>query len=290
MVVYKLAREQNGSRIVLFLSLLPKMPHLVELFAGSCQVSRIFREHGYSVDCWENDRKVVKKAQIEGLKTRDVHDFPTETYPHASVKVLWASPPCHFFSNLSWRHYFTKTGRGEYTPNAKGEKGLENVRQTLRVIRALQPTYWFVENSRNILRHLIDDLFEQEGFEVEGVVRRTITYCSYGGKTQKPTDIWTNLESWKPKPTCRQTGCHVSLMNVSYDKKGIKRYNLPTRQAYLMGIIPERLVEELVSEIEEEERRVVQCDGKQIRPGSSPIEERIEHCQKSSNHLSSEFG
>ena len=94
------------------------MPHLLELFAGSCQVSRVFRDHGYSVDCWENDAKILKRAQIEGLSVQNVHLFPTETYP-VSVHVLWASPPCHF--------YFSRLEKGVYVPNPRGEVGLENV-------------------------------------------------------------------------------------------------------------------------------------------------------------------
>ena len=86
-------------------------------------------------------------------------------------------------------------------PNERGEHGLENVRQTLRIIKHTQPRVWFIENSRNILRHLMPALMEEVG--VKGV-HKTVSYCSYGCKYMKPTDIWTNCESWEPRPFCRR--------------------------------------------------------------------------------------
>ena len=39
--------------------------------------------------------------------------------------------------------------------------------------------------------------------------RKTVTYCQYGDTRMKPTDIWTNLESWNPKPPCKNGDtCH----------------------------------------------------------------------------------
>ena len=43
--------------------------HLLELYTGSCQVSHIFRNRaGYTIDPWENSEKVLKKAQVAGLR------------------------------------------------------------------------------------------------------------------------------------------------------------------------------------------------------------------------------
>lgn len=46
--------------------------------------------------------------------------------------------------------------------------------------------------------------------KIKGIDRTTITYCSYGDKRMKPTDIWSNniynpmfnLNGWKPRPMC----------------------------------------------------------------------------------------
>ena len=49
--------------------------------------------------------------------------------------------------------------------------------------------------------------------ECDGNFRRTITYCQYGDKRMKPTDIWTNavLDVWNPRPMCKNgMPCHES--------------------------------------------------------------------------------
>ena len=75
--------------------------------------------------------------------------------------------------SLSWRYYFVR-GQGDYVPNERGEYGLENVRQTLRIIKHTQPRVWFIENSRNILRHLMPALMEEVG--VKGVHKTVLLF------------------------------------------------------------------------------------------------------------------
>ena len=33
--------------------------------------------------------------------------------------------------------------------------------------------------------------------------RYTVWYCKYGDDRAKPTDIWTNSKTWKPRPMCK---------------------------------------------------------------------------------------
>lgn len=76
-------------------------------------------------------------------------------------------------------------------------------------------------------------LLEEEGVKA---VRKTVTYCSYGGKFRKATDIWTNLESWEPRPCCKGVpGCHLPLSR-----------HLEPSDSYELGIIPLELIKELL--------------------------------------------
>lgn len=44
---------------------------------------------------------------------------------------------------------------------------------------------------------------------MQGLPRYTITYCQYGDKRMKPTDIWTNHPNPKFKPPCHNGDkCH----------------------------------------------------------------------------------
>ena len=71
----------------------PHNGHVLELFAGSCQVSRVFAKHGYSVDPWENEPRVLTRAQVRDVPSHNVYLFPLEDYRPCDVKVVWASPP-----------------------------------------------------------------------------------------------------------------------------------------------------------------------------------------------------
>jgi hypothetical protein len=67
------------------------------------------------------------------------------------------------------------------------------VEKTKDLILQLKPTYWFIENPRGMLRKMAF---------MQGWSRSTVTYCQYGMKYQKATDIWNNCYEWKPRPIC----------------------------------------------------------------------------------------
>jgi hypothetical protein len=70
----------------------------------------------------------------------------------------------------------------------------------LALINELNPRYWFIENPRGGMRKMN---FMQE------LPRYTITYCQYGDKRMKPTDIWTNHPAPGFKPPCKNGApCH----------------------------------------------------------------------------------
>ena len=80
-----------------------------------------------------------------------------------------------------------------------GIKIIEKTVELINYIKKLNPDVkYIIENPRGMLRKL--DLIPFE--------RYTVTYCQYGDKRMKPTDIWTNIR-WKPKPMCKNgQPCH----------------------------------------------------------------------------------
>ena len=74
--------------------------------------------------------------------------------------------------------------------------------ETNWLIKMLNPKYFYIENPRGLLRKL--PVITKESY-----IRHTIWYCQYHNpekdkiKRAKPTDIWTNDYSWKPKPVCK---------------------------------------------------------------------------------------
>ena len=175
---------------------------VLELFAGSRSFSKVAEELGhetFSVDIKEFDK-------IDYVT--DILDFDTDKVPF-KPDVIWASPPCTYFSVASIRHHWNK----DHTPKTlEAIVGCQIVRKTLEIIDKLQPDYFFIENPRGKLRKL--DFMKK-------LPRTTVTYCQYGDKRLKPTDIWTNflssddlfgdnkLQGWTPKKVCnyRQKNC-----------------------------------------------------------------------------------
>lgn len=113
--------------------------------------------------------------------------------------VILASPPCTSFSTMTMGKMWTHEGQPKHPTAVQGQR---LVLATLRIIAALRPDYWIIENPRARLRSLPF----LEGFE-----RRTVTYCQYGEQRMKPTDLWGVFPpALKLKPACSNGDpCHI---------------------------------------------------------------------------------
>lgn len=199
---------------------------LLELFAGSRSVGR------------EADRLAfdVYSSDIEPFEGIDyvvnILDFDVTKIPF-KPDIIWASPPCTSFSVASIGRNWTKDG-DNYTPkNPKAELGLIIVQKTLEIINHFNPTYFFIENPRGMLRKMpIMSKFK----------RQSITYCQYGDTRMKPTDIWTNSNNWTPRPMCSNgSSCHISA------PRGSRTGTQGLSNAYERSKIPSDLCIEILS-------------------------------------------
>ena len=168
---------------------------ILELFAGSRSVGKIAEQLGMEV--FSSDL-----IEFEGIHYPiSILDFDVTKVPFRP-DIIWASPPCTGFSVAAIGHHWSG-GKGAYIPKTETAKlGIELVRKTLEIIEYFQPTFWFMENPRGVLRKL--DV-------VKGLNKQSVTYCQYGDERMKPTDIWTNSIMWTPKPMCKNGDpCHVA--------------------------------------------------------------------------------
>jgi hypothetical protein len=188
-------------------------------------------------------------------------DIPTEVYEKtdliADIKeltaddilrrfgrpdVIWASPPCTKFSVASIGRHWIKGTNLPKTEEAA--EAVELVRHTIRLVLALKPRFFFIENPRGKLRKL--------NFMLE-MPRYTVTYCQYGDDRMKPTDIWTNHGNPGFKPMCNYGDpCHVSA------PRGSKTGTQGRQRNVLRSLIPEALCEHIVDLCEEPEPGAVQ--------------------------------
>jgi hypothetical protein len=145
-----------------------KYLRMLELFCGAKSVGKIASKMEYNVTSLDMEEKFNPTIHIDILK------WDYKKYPRGYFDFIWASPPCTEFSIAK------TTG----VRNLKLASSI--VRRTLTIIEYFNPKYFVIENPVGLLRHHAV-IKRYESF------RKTVSYCKYGYKYRKNTDIWTNV-------------------------------------------------------------------------------------------------
>jgi hypothetical protein len=199
--------------------------NILELFAGSKSIGNVaeqLRMNVYSSDI----------EQFGGIDyVVDILEFDVNKVPF-KPDVIWASPPCTGFSVAAIGRNWTKTDGDAIPKSDTARLGIELVKKTIEIIDYFNPKYFFIENPRGMLRKLqIMQRFK----------RHSVTYCQYGDSRMKPTDIWTNSETWIPIPACKNGDtCHVSA------PRGSRTGTQGLANAFERSKIPNQLCEEIL--------------------------------------------
>jgi len=206
---------------------------VLELFAGSRSIGKIAEQRGHTV--FSVDVKpfcgIDLVKDIEDLKAADIPFLPD---------VIWASPPCTTYSMAAISHH--RDGIKAKTEFA--EKSDRLVKQTIRLIKEYNCIY-YIENPRAMLRKMPF---------MRNIPRTTITYCSYGDKRMKPTDIFSNNirglfnpNGWNPRPMCFNNN-----NNCSHEKapRGSRTGTQGLRGNYERSKIPAELCIEIIQSAE----------------------------------------
>jgi len=176
--------------------------NVLELFAGSRSFGKVAEQRGHNV--FSSDINNFDKIDY----VVDINEFDVSKVPFIP-DVIWASPPCTFFSVASIGKHWNK----DHTPKSENAlKGVRYVQSTLNIINyflKLNPNIkFFIENPRGKLRKLP---------VVSKLERTTVWYCTYGDFRAKPTDIWSNhiysifnKKGWLPRKECfnGNKNCH----------------------------------------------------------------------------------
>lgn len=176
-----------------------------DLFSGTGSATKYFRNSSdwrvYEVDA-------VREGRIQPDVKMDVSSLEPDTMPEPDF--VWASPPCTCFSMASVRWYWNKTDDGYKPTDDDPEKRMKAVRHmslvmdTIDLIEAADPKYWFMENPRALLRSILE---EQRGITPEG----TVTYCQFGDNRMKPTDLWgRHPDGFEYRSCSNGDSCHES--------------------------------------------------------------------------------
>lgn len=149
---------------------------VLDLFAGLKGWSDPFKERGHEVFTVE-----LNPAQEPDL-VADVSKLTLDDLPWLPDIIL-ASPPCQRFSVATIGRNWNAEDKSPKTPEAA--EAIELVAATLRFIENVRSAggghYWLMENPRAMLRKMS---------LMAPYPRTTVTYCQYGERTMKPTDLW----------------------------------------------------------------------------------------------------
>jgi len=202
--------------------------NLLELFAGSKSVGRTGVELGYnvfSVD-WNNYDGIDLQIDIEALRLSDVPFVPD---------VIWASPDCTTYTIAAISTH--RTGTEPKTDYARkcdsvNKHFISLIKDWLIINPGL---VFFIENPRGMFRKMP---FMQE------FTRHTLWYCQYGDDRAKPTDIFTNSNTWMPRPVCHNGNkdCHHQP-----SPRGCKTGTQGRKGSYDRSKIPLELCNEVLS-------------------------------------------
>lgn len=201
---------------------------LLELFSGTKSVSNVFKSYGIETFSVDFDKSTNPDLCI------DIKDLTYEMVLNKFGKpdVIWASPDCTSYSIAAISHHRVKDENGFLIPISDYAKYCDTVNvHLLELINELNPKYFFIENPRGGMRKM--------SF-MQNLPRYTVTYCQYGDKRMKPTDIWTNHSNPKFKPMCKNgSPCHESA------PRGSRTGTQGLRNARERGIVPKELCEHI---------------------------------------------
>lgn len=208
---------------------------VLELFAGTRSIGKAFEARGHEVFSVEWDKKHENIDLYEDISKLTAEDILEE---FGRPDIIWASPDCTSYSIAGISHHREKDKEtGNLTPKSDYAKFCDQTNiHVIKLIQELKPKYYFIENPRGGMRKM--DF-------VQDLPRYTVTYCQYGDKRMKPTDIWTNHPDPKFKPMCKNGApCHVAAPRGSRTgtqgiKGSVDRSRIPEELCNHVALISE---------------------------------------------------
>lgn len=202
----------------------------LELFAGSRSFSKVAEKYG--IKTITSDHQDFENLNI----VCDIFDFDVDRMldEYGIPDIIWASPPCTYFSVSSIGKHWNK----DHTPKTgQAIYGMEIVEEMHKIIDEIKPKYYFIENPRGKLRKLpIMDIHKY---------RKTVTYCSYGDTRMKPTDIWTNF-NFITRQMCfnGNRDCHHEPA-----PRGSRTGTQGLKNSYIKSMIPPAIFEDIFKQL-----------------------------------------
>lgn len=204
---------------------------VLELFAGTRSIGKAFESREHEVFSVEWDKQFENIDLYTDILTVTAADILEK---FGRPDVIWASPDCTTYSVAAISKHRRREPDGNLRPITKYAMFCDSVNaHVVELIKELKPKYWFIENPVGGLRKMAF---------MQGLPRYTVTYCQYGERRQKPTDIWTNHPDPKFKLPCKRgASCHDAAPRGS--RTGTQALKNATEKAKIPVMLCEHIVE-----------------------------------------------
>ena len=203
---------------------------ILELFAGTRSIGKAFESRGHEVFSVEWDKRFENINLYADIMTVTAEQIIEQ---FGKPDVIWASPDCTTYSVAAISTHRKREVNGNLIPVTKYACFCDEVnKHVVELIKELNPKYYFIENPVGGLRKM--DFMRD-------LPRHTVTYCQYGERRQKPTDIWTNHPDPKFKQPCKRGApCHDAA------PRGSRTGTQALKNAKEKARIPVKLCEHIV--------------------------------------------
>lgn len=203
------------------------MLKILELYSGTKSVGKVCDSLGWS--------SVSVDLEMEADFKCDIMDFDYKQFDKDHFDIVWASPPCTYYSKLqnTWIGRKRKSGlivTKEWIEDQRKESDKLMIK-TFEIIDYFNCKWWFVENPLSCLKDR--DVMKDRFYHIVDYCK----YCDWGYR--KRTCIWTNKEDWMPKvcnKDCENMIQSKHSKDVSKDygsgTNRLERYRIPPNLIY----------------------------------------------------------
>jgi len=210
---------------------------VLELFAGTKSIGKVAKARGHQVF------SIDIMPEFDCDLTADILDVTIADLPWVP-DVVWASPPCTYFSVASIGKHWNKDNTPKTEQAVQGMRIVMHVTRLIDQLKKFNPKLvFFIENPRGKLRKL--NLITKEFL-------KTVCYCQYGDTRMKPTDIWSNCVSWAARKMCHNfkkdklTGEIIKHCHHESAPRGARTGTQGLKGNMLRSVIPVQLCEEII--------------------------------------------
>jgi len=186
---------------------------ILELFAGTHSIGKAGKELGHEVISLDITDKLAPNTHTISILEWDYKS----AYKVGHFDMIWASPPCRFFSNLR-----CISVPKERISSDIDEYGLPLLMKAIEIIEYFKPKYYGIENPFNgKMKDYMPDPYATN--------LKVCSYCQYGYDYQKNTAIWTNVPC-----VLKRCGKHSSCWRKHNRQVGLARAS--TKDKFVNGL------------------------------------------------------